>query len=93
MKSRSLILSQYNEPPARVGLKHSYLECLSALSASGAKLHQVVTALILAGVLREELVRWAVEAGYSESHIRNLLSKILRGSGSRHRRPGGGPAD
>jgi len=44
-------------------------------------LRTTVIALIDLGAPRSELLLWAVAAGYSESHIRNLLSRLLRGLG------------
>ena len=46
--------------------------------------------LIDIGVSRKTMVSWAVETGYSQTYIRSLLSKILRGLGQGERKPGAG---
>jgi len=66
-------------------LKEGYLRCLSTLSAS---LREVLSRLLRLGVERGELVRWAVEAGYSQSFIRNLLSRLCCRAGQRQRKAG-----
>jgi len=71
-------------------LKEKYLDTLTVHAAATGSLRTTVIALIDLGVARSELVRWAVAAGYSESHIRNLLSRLLRGRGVSRRKRGAG---
>ncbi|PWU11410.1 MAG: hypothetical protein C5B50_23375 [Verrucomicrobia bacterium] len=53
-------------------------------------LRQVVTRLYALGVSRQQLVEWAVAAGFSESFTRSLLSKLFCNSGQRSRKKGAG---
>jgi hypothetical protein len=50
-----------------------------------------VLALVKKGVTRGTLLRWGVEAGYSESFVRGVLSKVWVGLGARVRKRGAGP--
>jgi hypothetical protein len=75
---------------AQQALKLQYQECFRARLAGEAKLPGIIGSLARLGVLRQTLVRWAVEAGCTESYARSLLSKILCALGLRQRRPGAG---
>ncbi len=80
------------EASDRTALRRKYLECLGAVSASGEGLRRAVFGLVRLGVGREELVEWAVGAGYAQGYARVVLSRILIEAGLRVRRPGAGPA-
>jgi len=74
----------------RVGLKQEYLDCLRDISAAKRTLRSVITNLLRLGVGWNQLVRWAVEAGYAEKWVRRLISETLCEAGMRRRRPGAG---
>jgi hypothetical protein len=71
-------------------LKQQFLDSLASLSINALTLRQTVLALIKRRFKRSQLLRWAVVAGYSEGHVRNLINRILREAGFRQRRNGGG---
>jgi len=78
-------------------LRAEFLTCLQSLAGAVLarrdakdRLRTVVTHSFFRGVAPRTLVRWAVANGYSESHIRNVISKILRDAGLHRRNLGGG---
>ena len=72
-------------------LKEQFLNALASISANVRCLREAVVALVGRGFKRNELVRWAVAAGYSEGHVRNVINRILREAGCCERRSGAGP--
>ncbi len=90
--SREAISLDPMEASRTTALKQKYLECLRAISSRGDGLRQAVIGLVHLGVGREELVQWAVDAGYKQGYARVVLSRILLEAGLRARKPGAGPA-
>lgn len=83
----SLIVSHNRHDEEKQALKERFLECLHMIPET---LRPVVTRLLAFGVKRDELVEWAVGAGYSRSFIRSLLSRLFCDNGQRSRRAGAG---
>jgi len=71
-------------------LKRKYLECFNVRTTNAAAWHEVVTALVHAGVSRQLLVIWGVEAGYPRVTVTSLVSRTLCAIGLRQRRKGAG---
>jgi hypothetical protein len=71
-------------------LKLRFLEALAGLAATST-LKTTVGALHRLGVRRDTLIRWGIEAGYSERRLRRLVSRIWLCGGERLRRRGAGP--
>jgi len=71
-------------------LKEEYVSGLSAIATSETALSTVIPRLLALGVTRRALVRWGVEAGHTEKHVRSVLSRILCAAGHRRRKPGAG---
>ena len=73
-------------------LKKQYLECLNGLSARATDtLRRVINALVGLGIGWQQLLQWAIAAGYNDRRVRNLLSQALLDAGVRRRRGGAGP--
>src|SRR6266849_4708765 len=78
--------------PGREALKQQYLECLRGLSARATDtLRQVINALVGLGIRWQQLLQWAIAAGYNDKRVRRLLSQALLDAGIRRRRSGAGP--
>jgi hypothetical protein len=82
---------RHNEAPDSGALKEQFLNALASISANVRCLREAVLALIGRGFKRSQLVRWAVAAGYSRGHVRNVINQILREAGWCERRSGAGP--
>src|SRR6266481_1393208 len=73
-------------------LKKQYLQCLSGLSAKATDtLRRVINALVGLGIGWQQLLQWAIAAGYNDKRVRRLLSQALLDPGIRRRRTGAGP--
>jgi hypothetical protein len=70
--------------------KEEFLRCFGLRLRNSTKLHEVVRDLIGAGVSRQTLTLWAVEAGYAKASVSSLLSRIYSSLGLRERRKGAG---
>jgi len=81
-----------NDDLGKEALKKQYLECLNGLSARATDtLRRVINALVGLGIGWEQLLQWAIAAGYNDKRIRRLLSQALLDAGIRRRRNGAGP--
>lgn len=72
-------------------LKAEFLSALAQVEGGLNSLRAAVVALLDEGVDRHEMLAWSVEAGYSESYTRTLLSQVLISAGQRARKAGAGP--
>jgi len=84
------------EPSSTVGaereaLKQQFLECLRAIRTSATALGDVAARLFRLGTSKRTLLRWAVEAGYNERYVRNVINHVCRQAGLCRRRSGAGP--
>lgn len=82
--------SQPKAAPDYDALKEQFLSALASISANALSLRDTVLALTRRGFKRNQLVRWAVAAGYSQEHVRNVINRILRDAGFRQRKRGAG---
>ena len=81
-----------NDDLGKEALKQQYLECLRGLSARATDtLRQVINALVGLGIRWQQLLQWAIAAGYNDKRVRRLLSQALLDAGIRRRRTGAGP--
>src|SRR6266566_9532494 len=81
-----------NDDLGKEALKKQYLECLNGLSARATDtLRRVINALVGVCIGWEQLLQWAIAAGYNDKRIRRLLSQALLDAGIRRRRNGAGP--
>jgi len=81
-----------NDDLGQEALKKQYLECLSGFSARATDtLRQVIISLVGLGMGGEQLLQWAIAAGYNDKRVRSLLSQTLLDAGIRRRRTGAGP--
>jgi hypothetical protein len=71
-------------------LKEKFLRCFALRGSGSTTLRGVVRDLIGAGVSKEMLAIWAVEAGYGKRYVSSLLSRIFVSLGVRERRKGAG---
>ena len=71
-------------------LKEEFLRSFGLHVSNSTTLRGVVRDLIGAGVSRNTLTNWAVEAGYAKRYVSSLLSRIYKSLGKRERRPGAG---
>jgi len=51
----------------------------------------VINALVGLGIRWQQLLQWAIAAGYNDKRVRRLLSQALLDAGIRRRRSGAGP--
>jgi hypothetical protein len=73
-----------------MALKGKNLQYFSGRADNSVLLRGVVKDLIGEGFSRGTLVKWAVEAGYSQGYVSSLSSQILVSLGLRERKHGGG---
>ena len=71
-------------------LKERFLECFGVRAGNVATLQDVVRGLIDCGITRETLVAWASDAGFPETTIRSVLSRVFVSLGLRERQQGAG---
>jgi hypothetical protein len=71
-------------------LKAKFIASLPLRSNSNGSLREAILGLHLLGVARNTLVRWAVDAGYTKSHSRSLISRLFRSLGLCVRKSGAG---
>src|SRR6266478_6259397 len=69
-----VLQSAVDEREMRERLKDKYVECLGKAAVEITSLRQTIHALIEWGVSRRELMKWALEAGYSTGYVRSLVS-------------------
>jgi len=91
LNAATRIIVSHNSPGLeQARLKERYLEALNVLAAGVSSLRPIVLRLRELGVSRRRLVTWAVAAGYNESYVRSLLSRVFREAGMRERKSGAG---
>jgi len=73
-----------------VALKAKYLKCFGAGVNAAPTLREVIKELMDEGVPRPTLIRWAVQAGCTQSYASTLVSRVLCALGLRERRAGAG---
>jgi hypothetical protein len=71
-------------------LREEFLRCIGLHLSNTTTLRGVVRDMIGAGISRETLTIWAVEAGYAKTSVSSLLSNIFGSLGVRERGPGAG---
>jgi hypothetical protein len=71
-------------------LKETFLRFFGLRLGHPNTLQGVVRDMIGAGISRETLTIWALEAGHAQAKVSSLLSRIFRSLGKRERRPGAG---
>src|ERR1043166_9049340 len=76
----------------RCCLEEQFLLTLDkTLQTSASALRPIVLRLISLGATKSELIRLAVRAGYNQTYVRTILSRILINKGCRQRKTGAGP--
>jgi hypothetical protein len=75
---------------SREALKAAFLASLPTRTADHRSLKDALLGLQRLGIPRCALVRWAVEAGHSESYARSFLSEVFRSLGLCARKGGAG---
>jgi len=71
-------------------IRTNYLASLSARVGNRNALREAVVAACRHGISRQTLILWGVQAGFSESYLRSLLSRIFRALGVSARNQGAG---
>jgi len=71
-------------------IKVRFVGALKTIRGGEVSLKAAVEAALKANVERSTMVGWAVDAGYSESWTRSLISKVLCDIGQRQNREGQG---
>jgi len=74
----------------RKALKEKFLAFFPVRSSNPDALQEAVKGLVELGIARSALVRWALDAGYSEGYVRSILSRIFCALGLLERGVGAG---
>jgi hypothetical protein len=85
-----LLLRNSLSPVTLDSLKEEYLRCLAGMARGIEPLRHVIRRLLDLGVHKKTLLEWATAAGYSDSHVRSVINRLLREAGARSRKPGAG---